>query len=586
MLQIAFLTLLLQSSASIDGIVVKQGTGEPIAGATVQLNLAVTQNPIMPGRDPLPSPLISPDPSRRSTTSDRSGRFEFQNVVPGEYRLVATHSSGGYVPAEYGQRTPTGEGIKFKLAAGQKMSGTVLTMTSTGSISGRIYDAEGEPLGRAQVQVLRPIYRDGHRTLTIVQVVESDDRGEYRLFWLPPGQYYVAAKSDTADLPILPNNTRIPAVHITPPMRFSTFEQASSPVITKRRLKTGEVVEETMVPVYFPGTTEAQSATAVSLQPGAVIAGIDFSVGAGRVVTHHIRGRVIGDTAGQQPPFTQIQLVPQSAPQPSFAISILQTDANGTFDMAGVIPGSYMLIATKLATNAVGRIPIEVGDRDIENLPVVLAPPFTLIGQFLFDGAVRGSTDPNFSQPVVTFTSDGANATTSLISMAPIYFSAAADGSFKWTLFSGDFRATLRFLPENAYVKSFRMGSTDILNDGLHLYSAPEGPLEIVIGLNAGTLEGTVLNARQEPAPNRTVVLVPDIRLRQRSDLYKNVATDSIGHFQFKGITPGTYKLFAWEQVESGAWQDPEFIGPFESRGKLAQVIEGGNESVELVVIP
>jgi hypothetical protein len=459
-------------------------------------------------------------------------------------------------------------------------------MTPTGSISGRIYDDEGEPLGRAQVQVLRPSYRDGHRMLTIVEGVESDDRGEYRLFWLPPGPYYVAAKSDTADLPILPNSTRVPAVHITPPMRFGTFEQSSSPIITKRRLKTGEVVEETMVPVYFPGTTEAQSATAVPLQPGAAVGGIDFSVGAGRVVTHHIRGRVIGDPAGEQPPFTQIQLVPQSAPQPSFVIPTLQTDPNGTFDMAGVIPGSYMLIATKLATNAVGRMLIEVVDRDIENLPVVLTPPFTLIGRFLFDEGARGSTDSNFSQLGVTFTFDAATATTNLISMGPISFSAAADGTFKWTLFPGDFRATIRPLPENAYVKSIRMGSVDILNDGLHLYSAPESPIEIAIGLNAGALEGTVLNARQEPVPNRTVVLVPDIRLRQRSDLYKNVATDSNGHFQFKGITPGTYKLFAWEQVETGAWQDPEFIGPFEGRGKLVQVIEGGSESVELAVIP
>ena len=75
------------------------------------------------------------------------------------------------------------------------MSGIVLAMTPTGSISGRVYDAEGEPLGKAQVEVMRPVYKDGQRMLTIVEIVASDDRGEYRLFWLPPGRYYVAAKS-------------------------------------------------------------------------------------------------------------------------------------------------------------------------------------------------------------------------------------------------------------------------------------------------------------------------------------------------------------------------------------------------------
>src|SRR5262249_52986431 len=162
---------------------------------------------------------------------------------------------GAYVPAEFGQRTATGEGIKFKLAAGQRMSGTVLAMTPTGSISGRVYDADGEPLAKAQVQVMRPIYKDGQRALTIVEIVASDDRGEYRLFWLPPGRYYVAAKPDIAELPVLPSAARMPAARITPPMRFSTYEQSSSPILTKRRLKTGEVVEETTVPVYFPGTT-------------------------------------------------------------------------------------------------------------------------------------------------------------------------------------------------------------------------------------------------------------------------------------------------------------------------------------------
>src|SRR5205814_6834271 len=133
-------------------------------------------------------------------------------VLSGEYQLIATHSSGGYVPAEYGQRKATGQGINFQLAAGQKMTGIVLAMTPTGCISGRVYDADGEPLGKAQVQAMRPVYKNGQRVLTIVQIVESDDRGEYRLFWLPPGRYYVAAKSGIAELPILPNTTRTPAV--------------------------------------------------------------------------------------------------------------------------------------------------------------------------------------------------------------------------------------------------------------------------------------------------------------------------------------------------------------------------------------
>src|SRR5262249_3797137 len=135
-------------------------------------------------------------------------------------------------------------------------------------------------------------------------------------------------------------------------------------------------------------------------------------------------------------------------------------------------------------------------------------------------------------------------------------------------------------------VKSMRLGNADVLNDGLHLLGPPEGVLEIVIGSNAGKIEGSVVDARQQGLPNRTVALIPDIRLRQRTDLYKVVSTDSAGHFRFQGVTPGEYKLFAWEHAEQDAWQDAEFIANYESAGRPIHIYEGASESVQLPVIP
>src|SRR5207247_3574231 len=87
------------------------------------------------------------------------------------------------------------------------------------------------------------------------------------------------------------------------------------------------------------------------------------------------------------------------------------------------------------------------------------------------------------------------------------------DGSFTLEgVAAGDFRVMVRGLPPDGYVKSMRMGDTDVLESGLHIERIPENPLEIVIGLNAGRIDGTVVNTRQEPLPNRTVVLVPDLR--------------------------------------------------------------------------
>ena len=159
-------------AASIEGVVVKMTSGEPVPGAKVALaaQSCATQSPSAPAQC---------DPKTVITGTD--GKFLLTGVAPGSYRLFATHT-GGYVPAEYGQRSATGPGIPLEVMNGQQATGIQLVMASTASISGRIYDRDGEPLGRAQVQALRSVYRNGHRRMTIVQSVESNDRGEYRLF--------------------------------------------------------------------------------------------------------------------------------------------------------------------------------------------------------------------------------------------------------------------------------------------------------------------------------------------------------------------------------------------------------------------
>ena len=567
-----------QPPASIEGVVSRLGTGEPLANASVQLNLEDAQSEERPG---IPRPI---EDFHRTAKSDRNGRFAFENVTPGTYRLIATYD-GGYVPAEYGQRSPTGQGTKIEIAAGQKMTGVQLAMSPTGSIAGRVYDKNGEPVAKAQVMAMRQVYKEGHRTFTIAQMVATDDRGEYRLFWLAPGRYYVSAKPDIAELAVNlgdPSSYNAPAVHITPPMRFGTFEQSTLPSIKTRRLKTGEIVEEMYLPVYYPGTVDPQAAAPIPLAAGATVGGVDVSTELGLIRPRHIRGRIINQTTGQPVGQASISAVPRTA-DPYFTIPAARSDAQGMFDLAGIVPGAYQIFVTRYGEGLAGLnglVSIDVADRDIQNFSIVIAPEFKLAGRFVLEGGSRAYPrvarlvrDPQ----VIGMAGGGPN-------YAP---PPDADGSFTLDgIVPGDFRVTLRGVPPDGYVKSIRLGNADVLSDGLHMSGPPQGLLEIVIGSNAGKIEGAVADTRQRPLANRTVVLVPDIRSRQRSDLYKVVSTDNAGRFRMQGITPGEYKLFAWEDVESGAWQDPAFIGPFENAGKPIHIDEGTSESVQLQVIP
>jgi hypothetical protein len=575
-LRIAFIVLFAQfaqaatpqlNPASVEGVVVKSGSGEPLAGMTVR--------------------LMRDQKFAFTTTTTPDGKFSLEKVTPGTYRLVAT-SAAGYIPAEYGQRSPTGLGLSFDLAAGQKMTGIQLAMIPAGSISGRVYDRDGEPVGKAQVHAMRSIYKDGRRTLTIVQAVETNDRGEYRLFWLPPGRYYVSAKPDIPELPTnlgLGTNTA-GVLRITEPARFSSYEQSSAPVVTKRSLKTGEAVEETYVPTYYPGTIEMQEASPISLAAGAAVSGVDVSIGMGRVTTHHIQGRVIDGASGQplSGGFTSVMAIPH-VQGPLMSVPNARAASNGSFDLQGAVPGSYMVFASDL--RRIGVVRIDVGNADVQNITIVVAPGFKLLGRFFVEGQSRTGTDLKMSDlRVGRFVRDPA--VLGLPTGGPTFSPPPAeDGSFELQgVAPGDYRVTLQGVPQDAYIKSIRMGNADILDGGLHITGAPENPLEIVINLNAGRIDGTAVNARGEPLPNRTVALVPDFRVRHRSDLYKTTVTDASGRFFMRGLTPGDYKLFAWEHVEEGAWGDPEFIASQENLGTAVHVAEQSNSNVQLRVIP
>src|SRR6266850_2990751 len=136
MLHIALIALLgaqqpSTAPAVIEGVVVKTGTREPLAGARIQLErergvfLPREQNetPPPPGAPPPPVPEF-----HFSTTAGPDGRFVIEKLPPGEYRLYATRT-GGYVPGEYGQRTPTGRGVSFQLGPGEKKSDIQLSLT-------------------------------------------------------------------------------------------------------------------------------------------------------------------------------------------------------------------------------------------------------------------------------------------------------------------------------------------------------------------------------------------------------------------------------------------------------------------------
>jgi hypothetical protein len=78
---------------------------------------------------------------------------------------------------------------------------------------------------------------------------------------------------------------------------------------------------------------------------------------------------------------------------------------------------------------------------------------------------------------------------------------------------------------------------------------------------------------------------MPDHEFRFRVD-HRFISTDAEGRFQLPSVPPGDYKIYAWEDVERLAWQEPRFMRNYESRGTPLRVSEGQKTTIEIPVIP
>ena len=162
-----------QDQCRMAGIVVKLAGGEPLRKTKLRL-----QN--MDDRTYTVAVVTGAD-----------GHFEFKGLDPGKYQLRANRV--GYVTSEYGQRKPNDPGAVRTLRAGQVLKDLVFRLVPAAVISGRIMDEDAEPLPGITVCALREVYSEGKRNLRTAAAVETNDLGEYRLYGLPPGRYFVSA---------------------------------------------------------------------------------------------------------------------------------------------------------------------------------------------------------------------------------------------------------------------------------------------------------------------------------------------------------------------------------------------------------
>jgi hypothetical protein len=301
---------------------------------------------------------------------------------------------------------------------------------------------------------------------------------------------------------------------------------------------------------------------------------------------------------------SRVLLLPRTAGSESNLTRWVNSNDDGQFEFHGVFPGSYYLVAIASGNPAqlTARKPVEIRDSDLLSQSITAARGYDISGTIRFQDWQLGPP-PDYSQLAINLVADitapidrsfrGYRFTPATITVVP-----ASNGQFTLRdITPWDYRVVVSLNPrlatdarlpldlKAAYMASVRLGNADVLSNGMHLDGKPEGPLQVEVATNSGSIFGRVLDENRETAIPAKMVVVPETALRRRLDLFYQVPVSTTGRFSMDGIPPGQYKLFAWAHVEDGAWLDPEFMRVYEDRGTRVEIDESGAHPIEVPLI-
>lgn len=476
------------------------------------------------------------------------GKFTLRDVDPGTYVLAVERA--GYVVAR-------GQSQTVQVQAGQTTADVKLKLQRTGAVSGRILDADGDPISNVNV-VVSPA-RGGKDARSGTAYGTTNDRGEYRIFQIAPGEYRLSAT--------YPPRSRFDGVR----MQAAATAGAASP-------PGGEAYPT----VYYPGLTDARQAGVVKVDPGADLQGLDLQL----VRTHgvRVRGRV-NATSTPAPLFQMVTLVPAGQRDPpGQALTVLIRDPKGEFEFQGVLPGSYRLQVQAGGLDESSRMSVhralEVGTSDIDGIELSLGQPQSLSGRIV---APEGRKLP---PGLIVLLQSREAGDTQGGGMAQV----GAAGAFTIPKVPpGEYDVVIGSTTggdDDAYIYAIRMGDADALVEGVRVAEGPVPPLDIVLKANGGAADCTVKDDKDGPVPDAYVLLAPDAPRQRQMALFGECRTNEDGACSVVGIAPGEYRVYAFPAGTQIDRRDPDALKPFEKYGEAVKFAEGERRPVSLKTAP
>jgi hypothetical protein len=309
--------------------------------------------------------------------------------------------------------------------------------------------------------------------------------------------------------------------------------------------------------------------------------------------------------------------------------ALMDSPNNGHFEFQNVVPGLYDLYASLpdsqgygpqapagQATNPMGfgRTTIEVRGGDVGGVTITVHHGVDLKGRLIVDGLPANAPD---NVRISLQAADSSTRIAEYSQVSRLQPMIGADGSFTIPAVpEAHYRVQVQVIgpnngargggrgrganadpadsappagppvKNNAYIADVLLGGASIYDRGLDIGLDAPAQLEISLKTNPGSVTGTVMAGNQIPPQGTAVVLVPAMQHRQNTALYKNAGTNAMGRFTMNGVVPGEYKLFAWESVPNGAYQNADFMKKYEERGVPVTVMPNAPTEIQIPLIP
>lgn len=551
-----------KGSARIAGTV-KDQTGAPVRRATVTISGDMRLD--------------------RMTVTDEEGRFALTDLPSGRFTITA--KKAGYPQVSHGAKRPHRPGAGLFLQEGEQATGLNLVLARGAALTGTVYDELGVPMPGVPVEAWsvrtalggdRTLDSAGPEPVTVV----TDDRGMYRVFGLPPGEYTIGTSWFYHGDPFEVRRPTVAELRAA----FPSGPRMTQPPPSTAGQPIPEQPRYNYTPVFSPGVLDPLAADTFTLKPGEERAGVDLRMQF--QPTARIEGTLVnpaGDAVD-----TQLRVTRRSSVRALNTTQVRPGQTGGKFTIESLSPGLYTVTA-QTRDGAQGAPLWARADVTLAGgapTPVVLSlePATSVTGRLVFEGTTL-PPPPDLTRVAV-----------SLVDQSPASMRAGATKIDATGVVAipgvvpGEYMARASVpggIPPSGpawTVRSVTIGGRDVTDRTFEISPGGASDLTVTFTSLVSELSGTVTTPAGAPETDYFVIAVPADRAYWTPFSRRIVSTrpDGMGRYLFRGLPPGDYRVAVTTDLVPRDLQEASTLEQLAAQSLPVTVVIGERRTLNL----